>query len=405
MLSRRVPITSTLAFGELRPYTAHNRPNAGSSIKRLRSGVDIADVDETTAERRRFLPALARQLIKPIQLAVPPAIALLIVAEHNGFVAHRPAWYYAVLLIAITCTTSAVDALWPDKTCTERQMVYRTSTMLAAITVAIYATGWGPTLAVAYGYAVAYAIRYAGSRATKPMMFTSLACIAVGQLAIATGIAPTLIPQPLVHGLAILIAAATAMTISFQGVVMKEREALEAIVHAQKEELEYRAYHDSLTRLPNRTAFLERLDTALTNAQAHDACIAVMFIDVNSFKEVNDSFGHAVGDRLLDEVARRLGGAMRPGHVVARFGGDEFTVLLERVGGPDAAQSIAARLSDAVEGPMEVGNTSLSISVSIGCAVSTTDCSADDLLREADLSMYVQKQERRRVAIEARARQ
>ena len=65
--------------------------------------------------------------------------------------------------------------------------------------------------------------------------------------------------RPLVHGLAILIAAATAMTISFQGVVMKEREALEAIVHAQKEELEYRAYHDSLTRLPNRTAFLERL--------------------------------------------------------------------------------------------------------------------------------------------------
>src|SRR5262249_38114496 len=165
------------------------------------------------------------------------------------------------------------------------------------------------------------------------------------------------------------------------------------------EELEYRAYHDSLTRLPNRTAFLERLDTALTNAQAHDACIAVMFIDVNSFKEVNDSFGHAVGDRLLDEVARRLGGAMRPGHVVARFGGDEFTVLLERVGEPDAAQSIAARLSDAVEGPMQAGSTSLSISVSIGCAVSTPDCSADDLLREADLSMYVQKQERRRVAI------
>ena len=379
---------------------AHNCPNTGPGVKRPDLGVDIGDVDETAAERRRFWPTLLRQLTKPIQLVVPPAIALLIVAEHNGFVAHRPAWYYATLLIVITCTTSVVDALWPDKTCTEWQMVYRTSTMLAAITVAIYATGWGPTLAVAYGYAVAYAIRYAGSRATKPMMFTSLACIAIGQIAIATGVAPTLIPQPLVHGLAILISVATAMTIYFQGLVMKEREELERVVNEQKEELEYRAYHDSLTRLPNRTAFLEQLEAALESAREHGLLVAVLFIDVDSFKEVNDSFGHAIGDRLLDQVAERLRDAKRPSDVVARFGGDEFTVLLERLAAPEDAGHIVARLAQAIAGPMQLGTAQVSVSASIGLAVSTPDCSAHDLLREADLSMYVQKQAHRARAVD-----
>jgi diguanylate cyclase (GGDEF)-like protein len=360
-------------------------------------------VDEAAAEPRPFLLTLFRQLTKPIQLAVPPAIALLIVAERNGFVAHRPGWYYAVLLIAITCTTSVVDSLWPDKTCTERQMVYRTSTMLAAITVAIYATGWGPTLAVAYGYAVAYAIRYAGSRATLPMMFTSLGCIALGQGAIVIGLAPTLIPQPLVHGLAILIAAATAMTTYFQGLVMKEREALERMVHDQKEELAYRAYHDSLTRLPNRTAFLEHLEAALETSRTRGHCVAVLFIDVDSFKAVNDSFGHAIGDRLLDEVAERLRGVKRPEDVVARFGGHEFTVLLQGLGGPADARTIAARISSAIQGQVQVGSTTLSVSASIGMAVSTSESCADDLLREADLSMYVQKQERRSRSIDERA--
>jgi hypothetical protein len=284
--------------------------------------------EAVVAPRPRFIVAFARQLTKPIQLVIPPTIGLLLLAQRYGFVAERPRWYYPALIVGLTCMTSAVDALWPDKTCTNQQMIYRTSTMIVAISIGIYATGWGPTLAVAYGYAVSYAIRYAGSKATTPMMACTLICITIGQLAIAAGIAPTLIDEPLVHGLALLAAAVTALSIAFQGVVIAEKEALERTSQRLQAELAHQAFHDSLTNLPNRTAFLEHLEDALARRTTNGALqTAVLFVDVDHFKHVNDQLGHAVGDRLLDEVADRLCASIRPGDVVARFGGDECTVL------------------------------------------------------------------------------
>jgi diguanylate cyclase (GGDEF)-like protein len=353
--------------------------------------------EAVVAPRPRFAVALVRQLTKPIQLVIPPTIGLLLVAQHYGFVAERPAWYYPALILALTCATSVSDVLWPDGTCTNEQMVYRTSTMIVAISVGIYATGWGPTLAVAYGYAVSYAIRYAGSKATTPMMACTLACITLGQVAIATGIAPTLIDEPLVHGLALLAAAVTALTIAFQGVVIAEKEALERTSRRLQAELAHQAFHDSLTKLPNRTAFLEHLEDALDrrtpgpgHAPGH-LHTAVLFVDVDHFKHVNDRLGHAVGDQLLDEVADRLRESIRPGDVVARFGGDEFTVLLKNVRSADDAKQVADRITREMRVPMQIASHELRVSASIGIALSDASSSADELLRDADLAMYLAK--------------
>ena len=350
--------------------------------------------EAVVASRPRFVVALARQLTHPVQLVIPPAIGLLLLAEHYGFVAERPGWYYPTLIVALTFATSFADVLWPDGTCTQQQMVYRTSTMIVAISVGIYATGWGPTLAVAYIYAVCYAIRYAGSKATTPMLACTLVCIVLGQLAITAGIAPTLIDEPLVHGLALLAAAVTAMTIAFQGVVMAEKEALERTSQRLQAELAHQAFHDSLTKLPNRSAFLEHLEDALDRRVAAPSTLhtAVLFVDVDHFKQVNDQLGHAIGDQLLDEVADRLRESIRPGDVVARFGGDEFTVLLKNVRSAEDAKQVADRITRDMRAPMTIGSHDLQVSASIGIALSDASSTADELLRDADLAMYLAKQ-------------
>jgi diguanylate cyclase (GGDEF)-like protein/PAS domain S-box-containing protein len=178
------------------------------------------------------------------------------------------------------------------------------------------------------------------------------------------------------------------------GVVANMRDVTERRLFEQQ--LEYQAYHDPLTQLPNRTQFLEHLERALFDSRQNDDLVAVMFLDVDRFKLVNDSLGHDVGDRLLMEVASRLKQSLRPGDVVARFGGDEFTVLLDLLTAPADVEVVAERLLRNLRAPVVVGGRELFVTASIGVAVGDdADCLAGDLLRQADLAMYVAKEKGR----------
>jgi diguanylate cyclase (GGDEF)-like protein len=149
------------------------------------------------------------------------------------------------------------------------------------------------------------------------------------------------------------------------------------------------AFYDTLTELPNRALFLDRLDHALNRADRTHRSIAVMFLDLDNFKVVNDSLGHTVGDLLLSTVSERLRSSLRMSDTVARFGGDEFTILLEDLDGPDGALPTAERIVEAVREPVLLEGTEVVPSFSIGIVIGTPGRDRpDELLRNADLAMY-----------------
>ncbi len=156
------------------------------------------------------------------------------------------------------------------------------------------------------------------------------------------------------------------------------------------EELAHQASHDPLTGLPNRVLFLDRLDHALRRARRSGRNLAVIFLDLDDFKLVNDTFGHDIGDLLLLGLTPRLRAALRPGDTIARFGGDEFVVLCEDLNGEADALHIADRISDACREPVVVGGRAHAITVSAGVVLVVDPLSANpsSVLRDADAAMY-----------------
>jgi diguanylate cyclase len=165
--------------------------------------------------------------------------------------------------------------------------------------------------------------------------------------------------------------------------------------------MEHMAYHDVLTGLPNRAMFQDHLELALARARRHELAVAVLFLDLDDFKPVNDTHGHEVGDMVLQHAARKIRGAARDTDLVARQGGDEFLVLLAdlEVGDGDEAESVVAEASDRIaraiaeHADLPVGR--LSIHASIGSALFPREAGdARTLLRLADEKMYAHKRDR-----------
>jgi diguanylate cyclase (GGDEF)-like protein/PAS domain S-box-containing protein len=177
----------------------------------------------------------------------------------------------------------------------------------------------------------------------------------------------------------------------------------DAVIHATvvdisdrkraEEQIEFHAYHDVLTHLPNRKLFTDRLRISLTRARRSGKAVAVMFIDVDHFKTINDTLGHTAGDELLLEMSRRLRDCVRDDDTVARLGGDEFTIVLSELRHPEDAVSVAQKILETVQVPLTIAGMPIEVSASIGIALYPDDgTDPEALLRNADSAMYRAKE-------------
>jgi diguanylate cyclase (GGDEF)-like protein/PAS domain S-box-containing protein len=180
-----------------------------------------------------------------------------------------------------------------------------------------------------------------------------------------------------------------------RGIVLNGRDVSER--KEFEDQLAHQAFHDPVTKLANRALFADRVQHALVRSSRGGPTIGVMFIDLDDFKTVNDSLGHAAGDAVLQEVATRLQAAVRPGDTVARFGGDEFAVLVDGVQDSDEAADIARRILQAVEVKFEIDGRQVYPRASLGICLAEGELGSPDseeLLRSADVAMYMAKRDR-----------
>jgi diguanylate cyclase (GGDEF)-like protein len=185
----------------------------------------------------------------------------------------------------------------------------------------------------------------------------------------------------------------TLLVTALMLVLTRSRARALDMVEEKTGELRHRALHDALTGLPNRTLALDRAEQMLARARRQNIPVAALYVDVDGFKHVNDTFGHAAGDELLQIVANRLTGVIRDGDTAARLGGDEFLVLIDDSTLDAAPELVAERLLEVLRQPCELSAASgrqLSLTASVGIAVGVR-ASADELLRDADLALYEAK--------------
>jgi diguanylate cyclase (GGDEF)-like protein len=161
-------------------------------------------------------------------------------------------------------------------------------------------------------------------------------------------------------------------------------------------QLSFMAYHDPLTKLPNRLLVKDRITHALQSAKRDDETLAVLFLDLDRFKSVNDTYGHEVGDLMLKEVAKRINNTVRKEDTVSRYAGDEFIVVMEKIPDIKSPAKLAQKLIDSLTAPVYINGNQLYISASIGISLFPSDgCYADTLVKAADAAMFRAKKKGR----------
>ena len=453
--------------------------------------------------REGFTRRLWERVVDPANAATVPVVGLFFVLRPLGLIAHIPYWTIPALVLGADLVNTVVIAALPVRT-RGWPVTCRVWVEMGVIAVVVYGIGWGPLLSVGYVFCAADAMRTHSSVMAKPAVTSTIVFIAAGQVAIWQGWAPTLVPPPLVHGLAVLGGTGAVFTIkvlqsfalaretsesrfkvlvqnasdivavvdrdhrfsyvspSFSRVLgwsvsdFQDRSAADLLhsddlqklwvqaatgmeepdesvrsevrlqhadgswrwfeititnhlddrnvsgivanLHdvterkALEDELRFQAFHDSLTGLANRALFMDRVEHALTRQQRAGAPLAVLMVDLDDFKSINDSLGHAIGDRLLAEAAARLHRVARASDTVARLGGDEFALLLEDPVSEEECEHVAARMVGVFSLPIVLGDRSFVVSASVGAAMTTVETSqGGDLIRNADVAMYAAK--------------
>jgi diguanylate cyclase (GGDEF)-like protein len=198
-------------------------------------------------------------------------------------------------------------------------------------------------------------------------------------------------------GCALLVVLTVALYRDSRARLLDDLEAAHHETRRAAERLRHSSLHDPLTGLANRQRLMQVLADEVAEAQGSETRVGVIFLDLDGFKAVNDTFGHAEGDRLLDAVATRLRMLLRPADAVARLGGDEFVMVCPGLSLRSQLEAIAARVATTLSMPYELmsGHTHGEVSASVGTALSTHDSSADQLIRDADTAMYAAKRSRK----------
>jgi diguanylate cyclase (GGDEF)-like protein/PAS domain S-box-containing protein len=454
----------------------------------------------------RYVQGLWKQpASRTMLVAVPLTTVALWGLGRAGVASAHPLWLLTVTLVG-THSLSSVARARLERHQTPARIHQLIAAQVLGTTLVMYMTGWGPVLGVGYVLIAQEVFAAAGSGVWPWMLGWSIAGLGIGQAAVALGLAPSMIAQPLVHGLAALMGLGTAYVLAIlgAGAVRAERAerslreshehfralvrnssdvitvvdphgqvvfqapavrsvlgydpselegaSLAAIVHpedrfhlevlcgqgsttgeelrlrhadgswrvcevlgsnlidhpavagvvlnmrdiserkALEEQLRHEAFHDSLTGLANRALLTDRIEHAMARQSRTMDPVAVLLVDLDDFKAVNDSLGHGSGDRLLAEVAARLRSVVRASDTVGRLGGDEFAILLEDSTDGQGPAQAAERILAAFEQPITVDGRSLVITASVGVAVALPGTSdTDDLVRNADVAMYVAK--------------
>ncbi len=327
-------------------------------------------------------------------IAAGCALVVFAWMRDQGLLAATPYWLLIVFLAA-SCAGDAVGRImqhrWPDSVTCDR---VRLATAAGTTTLVLYSTGWGSMLTIGFAVGATQIL----SQTDRPDWRWAYGCgvlaIAAGEAAIQFGVAPTLIDVRLGHAIAFTGVLCLAVVVWILGEALVSAHTNQRLLLDREATLVRQATHDPLTGLPNRTLFNDRLEHALHRQARVGGYVAVMVVDLDGFKNINDSFGHLAGDDLLIAVAERYRSHLRGFDTIARLGGDEFAILVEHLDGPDQANQVAQRVLDVLIEQVELPNHTVAIGASVGIALTDRpDTEPYQLLSSADIAMYRAKRE------------